>query len=360
MADMLKAFAGDLKAVREENNITLRSISQQTRLSLSLLESLENGDYTFQPQAYIRAFLKQYIGSIGLDVDEVLFEYDLARSGKYKPKRINSGNSNENVPKKEEPPVTKIIESKPPAEITETSGESVDASQINDELKTEEPAETVKPEIKEAKKETAPIRKESPEIRTQNRISSGQKENKSYTQNTRSREKKGISLDFMNSPVIRNILLVLFIALVLLGLYSLINILFLEGSKDKPEVIRQNFDDVVKEQEKKILGKRTPEEIQDSIRRAEEEFALQKDSITLKVTGLNTGVFYIVSDSIRYDKPKRIEFEKNTEGIFKAKKFFHISSPKTESFKVTVNDVPVKFDNTTVSKVKINRNGIVK
>ena len=192
MADMLKAFAGDLKAVREENNITLRSISQQTRLSLSLLESLENGDYTFQPQAYIRAFLKQYIGSIGLDVDEVLFEYDLARSGKYKPKRINSGNSNENVPKKEEPPVTKIIESKPPAEITETSGESVDASQINDELKTEEQAETVKPEIKEAKKETAPIRKESPEIRTQNRISSGQKENKSYTQNTRSREKKGI------------------------------------------------------------------------------------------------------------------------------------------------------------------------
>jgi len=84
---MVKIFAEDLKAIREEKNISLKSISQQTRINLSALENLENGDYSFQPQAYIRAFLKQYIACLDLDVEEVLFDYDLARSGKYKSNR---------------------------------------------------------------------------------------------------------------------------------------------------------------------------------------------------------------------------------------------------------------------------------
>lgn len=360
MADMLKAFADDLKAVREENNISLRSISQQTRLSLSLLESLENGDYTFQPQAYIRAFLKQYINSLGLDVDETLFEYDLARSGKYKPKRINAGNSNDSKQKKEDPPIKKNIEKKPAEEKIEVTLESADDTAKSEDFTEISGEEKVVREVREQVKEPTPVKKESPAVKTEPRPVSNQKSEKSYTQSSGRKEKAGFSLAFLNSPVMRNISLIIFIVLVLIGLYSLINILFLDSSKDTPEVIRQNFDDVVKEQEKKILGKRTPEEIQDSIRKAEEEFALEKDSIVLKVTGLNTGVFYLVTDSVNYDKPKRIEFEKNTEGTFKAKKSFFISSPKTESFRVTVNDIPVKFDNTTISKVKITRKGIVK
>ena len=354
---MLKAFADDLKATREENNISLRTISQQTRLSLSLLESLENGDFTFQPQAYIRAFLKQYINSIGLDVDETLFEYDLAKSGKYKPKRLNTNISNENLTKKEDPYLTKSSKIKPAEAIKETTERPDVTKEITE---TENISDTGKENIQEGRKETPVIKKETAEIRPDSRVISGKREEKNYIHTPNNKEKRGLSLAFLNSPVSRNISLILFAALVLLGLYSLINILFLEGSKDKPEVIRQNFEDVVKEQEKKILGTRTPEEIQDSIKKAAEEFALSKDSITLKVTGLNTGVFYLVTDSVNYNKPKRIEFEKNTEGTFKAKRFFFISSPKTESFKASVNDIPLKFDNTTVSKIKINRNGIVK
>ena len=154
--------------------------------------------------------------------------------------------------------------------------------------------------------------------------------------------------------------MVLFALLVLLGIYSLINILFLEGSKDKPEVIRQNFDDVVKEQEKKILGKRTPEEIQDSIRKAEDELAAAGDSITLKITGLGAGTFYLVTDSVNYSKPEKISFEKGEIGIFKARKYFFVSLENTESVKATVNDIPLKFENKKVSKVKISRSGIVK
>ena len=357
MADMLKAFAEDLKATREENNISLRTISQQTRLSLSLLENLENGDFTFQPQAYIRAFLKQYINSIGLDVDETLFEYDLAKSGKYKPKRINTNISNETIPKKEDQSLNRSSKIKPADKIKQAADKPEETKEIT---KTENISVTGKENIQEERIEANVIKKETTEVRPDSRVITGKREEKNYIHTSNNKEKRGLSLAFLNSPVARNISLILFAALVLLGLYSLINILFLEGSKDKPEVIRQNFEDVVKEQEKKILGTRTPEEIQDSIKKATEEFALSKDSITLKVTGLNTGVFYLVTDSVNYNKPKRIEFEKNTEGTFKAKRFFFISSPKTESFKATVNDIPLKFDNTTVSKIKINRNGIVK
>ncbi|MCB0727783.1 MAG: hypothetical protein KDD00_09990, partial [Ignavibacteriae bacterium] len=135
---------------------------------------------------------------------------------------------------------------------------------------------------------------------------------------------------------------------------------FLEGSKDKPEVIRQNFDDVVKEQEQKILGKRTPEEIQDSIKKAEEELAAAGDSITLKITGLGAGSFYLVTDSVNYSKPEKITFSKGETGVFKAKKNFYISTDNTEVVKATVNDVPIKFDNKSVSKVKIGRSGVVR
>ena len=63
---MLKSFAEDLKSVREEKNISLKDISARTRLNVSILENLENGEFSFQPQTYIRAFLKQYIISIGM------------------------------------------------------------------------------------------------------------------------------------------------------------------------------------------------------------------------------------------------------------------------------------------------------
>ena len=163
---MLKAFAGDLKAVREENNISLRNISQQTRLSLSLLENLENGDFTFQPQAYIRAFLKQYINGLGLDVDETLFEYDLAKSGKYKPKRINANISNENITKKEDPALTKTGKIKPAEELKETKETAKEFSEVT---KTEESAENFTQEIKEVKKESPVLNRETTEIRTETR-----------------------------------------------------------------------------------------------------------------------------------------------------------------------------------------------
>lgn len=344
---MLKTFADDLKSIREEKNISLRTISQQTRLNIAILENLESGDFTFQPQTYIRAFLKQYINSLGLDMEETLFDYDLARSGKYKAKR---------------PPASYI--KNPPADI-EQKQITDDKSKITEKLK--EIASTPKTEEKKIEKPLSSI--ENDVKSSELNYSSGKKPEGKLKIKPDDEKKSGQSLysnrknivaSFLNMPVVRNIILIIFIGLVLLGIYSLINILFLEGSKDKPDIIRQNFDEVVKEQERKLLGKRSPEEIQDSIRKAEQEAASFKDSITLKVTALSSGSFSLVTDSLNFSKPDKIEFEKNQTGVFKAKKFFHISSGNTATFKATINDIPLKFDKLSVSKVKITGNGIVK
>ncbi|MEO8666125.1 MAG: helix-turn-helix transcriptional regulator [Ignavibacteria bacterium] len=350
MAEMLKTFAEDLKAVREEKNLSLRTISQQTRLSISILENLENGDYTFQPQAYIRAFLKQYINSLGLDTEDVLFDYDLARSGKYKPKRQNT--ISEDASQKEitqEP-----VEEKP--KITEKIKEMIETPRKVDEEKKEKG--TTSKENSSVK--TSEVKKDSGPERNESKYSIKAPGNFNQGYNSQGLKKNKFSFSFLNSPLVKNIVLIVFILLLLLGVYSLVNILFLEKSGDNPEVIRQNFDDVVKEQEKKILGKRTPEEIQDSIRKAEEELAATKDSITLKITGLREGTIFLVSDSVNYGKPEKIGFGKNEFGEFKAHRSFHISSANTDDFKATINDKPIRFGKTSISKVKIDKNGIVK
>ncbi|MDZ4710838.1 MAG: helix-turn-helix transcriptional regulator [bacterium] len=350
---MVKIFAEDLKAVRLEKNISLKTIAQQTRLNTSVLENLENGDYTFQPQAYIRAFLKQYIAGIGLDVDETLFDYDLARSGKYKSKRPEALEEKKIVQERadpvaeiKEPPPEKRTEAPPPKKETE--------EKRYEKLFSKRESEPPPPNqsIPESSRIVSGKRIDSnpsPKIPVDTKIGP-----------IHDKPKKNYVAIWMSSPVIRNIAMILFVLLVLLGLYSLINILFIEGSNDKPEIIRQNFDEVVKEQERKLLGKRTPEEIQDSIRKAEQEFALAKDSITLKLTALSSGVLYIVTDSVNYSKPVKVEYDKGETGVFKSARSFHISSANTSSFKATINDVPVRFDKPSVSKVKLNRNGIVK
>ena len=350
---MLKSFAEDLKSVRVEKNISLKDISARTRLNVSILENLENGEFSFQPQTYIRAFLKQYIVSVGLDPEEILFDYDLARSGKYKSKRQNVSALNEES----------AAEINVKDQRTEIKNSKVG---IADKLKViaESPKKLVE-EIKNLKTDDTGEKntdraKESPEVKPKQILSINTTENKKTSAINNSGRGSSFSFSFLNSPLFRNLFLIVVILLLILGLYSLANMLFFEGKKDKPEIIRQNFDDVVKEQERKILGKRTPEEIQDSIRKAEEDIAASKDSIVLIITSANTGTVFISSDSVNYSRPEKIQFEKNMTGTFKAKKFFHISSGNTESFKATVNNTPLKFPDKSVSKIKITKAGIIK
>ena len=336
---MLKEFARDLKTIREQKDISLKSIAQQTRLNLSALESLEAGDFTFQPQTYIRAFLKQYIAALDLDVEEILFDYDLARSGKYKPKFIHEPEREPEAP------------AAPPSKATSENDftENVKSTEADFDGRTRE---------NKVEDTTSDVYNELPEISGKVRIMRDPPPKR--TPIVTESQKDGPSFNFLASSLFRKIIFAVLGVLILLGIYSLINILFIEGKNESPEIIRQNFDEVVKEQEKRLLGKKTPEEIQDSIKKANELSKSKTDSVMIVLTGLEYGEIYVVTDSSNYSDPKKITYDKGDVKTFKAKSSLHITSGNTKTFEAILNGSPLEFDTKAIRKVKITKQGVVK
>jgi len=79
---MLKVFAEELKEAREKSGITLQQVSAKTRIDIKFLEAIEKGDFSFLPELYVKAFIKQYAKVVGLDEEEVAEKYDAAKAGK--------------------------------------------------------------------------------------------------------------------------------------------------------------------------------------------------------------------------------------------------------------------------------------
>jgi cytoskeletal protein RodZ len=70
----------ELKRAREEKGIPLAQISDITRIAEEYLVAVENGNIQILPQAYVRAFLREYADVVGLDPEEIMRKYD-AREG---------------------------------------------------------------------------------------------------------------------------------------------------------------------------------------------------------------------------------------------------------------------------------------
>lgn len=69
----LHALGPWLRNAREKRGISIRQISDQTKVGTGLLEALENGDVSRWPGGiFRRAFLRSYAEAIGVDPDMVL------------------------------------------------------------------------------------------------------------------------------------------------------------------------------------------------------------------------------------------------------------------------------------------------
>ena len=79
---MLEKFAEELKAFREKNGITLQQIAQKSRIDLKFIEAIDKGDFSFLPEVYVKAFIKQYAKMIGLDEKITINKYEAAKKGK--------------------------------------------------------------------------------------------------------------------------------------------------------------------------------------------------------------------------------------------------------------------------------------
>ena len=73
---MPDSFGARLRQRREERQIALSSIADDTKIKLTLLEALERDDVSHWPSGiFRRAYIKAYAHMIGLDPDEVVREF---------------------------------------------------------------------------------------------------------------------------------------------------------------------------------------------------------------------------------------------------------------------------------------------
>jgi transcriptional regulator with XRE-family HTH domain len=73
---MLETFGARLRQRREEQDIALVTIADQTKIKLSLLEALERDDVSHWPSGiFRRAFIRAYAHAIGLNPDAVVREF---------------------------------------------------------------------------------------------------------------------------------------------------------------------------------------------------------------------------------------------------------------------------------------------
>jgi hypothetical protein len=79
---MLNKLGEELKEARVKLDVTLQQMSLKTRIDIKFLEGLENGNFSFLPELYVKAFLKEYCAFVGLDTAAVLKKYELAKQGK--------------------------------------------------------------------------------------------------------------------------------------------------------------------------------------------------------------------------------------------------------------------------------------
>ena len=78
---MLEKLGARLRQRREEQQIALSTIAEQTKIKLSLLEELERDDVSHWPTGiFRRAFIRAYALAIGLDPDVIVREF-LERKG---------------------------------------------------------------------------------------------------------------------------------------------------------------------------------------------------------------------------------------------------------------------------------------
>ena len=69
---MFDELANELKTAREKNTMTLAQVANKSKIDIKFLEAMEQGDFAFLPDLYVRAFIKNFAKTVGLDENKIL------------------------------------------------------------------------------------------------------------------------------------------------------------------------------------------------------------------------------------------------------------------------------------------------
>ena len=102
MNDTNIKFYEELQKMRVSKSMTLKEISEYTKINISYLEALEEGNFTVLPNVYTRLFLRSYCEYIGADYKEYLDKYEIHTLGEENkvqkiknPEQINESDINQ-------------------------------------------------------------------------------------------------------------------------------------------------------------------------------------------------------------------------------------------------------------------------
>ncbi len=79
-------FAQDMRAIREQQGVTIEAIHEETKIPIGLIEAFEESALFDHPQfniVYLRSFVRTYAEMVGIDPQEAVEALDRAREGRY-------------------------------------------------------------------------------------------------------------------------------------------------------------------------------------------------------------------------------------------------------------------------------------
>ncbi|MCI0515843.1 helix-turn-helix domain-containing protein [candidate division KSB1 bacterium] len=65
-----------LKAAREARKITLETVAEKTKINKQFLLYLEDGQWDFLPQVYVRSMVRQFADIVGLNGELLIKNYE--------------------------------------------------------------------------------------------------------------------------------------------------------------------------------------------------------------------------------------------------------------------------------------------
>ncbi len=81
MTEETTLFFEELKKTRKSKKISIKELSDYTKINSTYLEDLESGNFNTLPNVYTRLFLRSYCDYIGVDSREMLNQYEIYTLG---------------------------------------------------------------------------------------------------------------------------------------------------------------------------------------------------------------------------------------------------------------------------------------
>lgn len=305
---MLKEFGKDLKRLREFKGVSLAEISAQTRINPKFLITLEDGVFDFQPETYIRSFIKAYAKALDEDENRILNEYDKAKAGFYTKRKFITSEGKEFIPREEKINISVAGQTKVPAaeRTEESSAEPVYSRSIQED----------QPDYFKPKEDLS-------------------------------------EQEFSNRTWPRKVLLIVLLLAIATGVYFLIDYLYNSGEK-KNETKPKTFNEISNEYENKITGRK------DSLRKADSLKAITTDSLKLMVKALKD-----IKIKVYVDENKLVEEDISAKDsiLVTAKDQFRFSSTGNQTVELYLNGKylrkPATLSGTSIKNLIIKKDGII-